>query len=558
MSYLFPPHAPEDRVAVAGASDRTAADLMRDAAAIAAALPPAHPPGEILIICHDRYHFAAALLAVWLVGHAVALPPNGQPETVRALSSQPNVRMLLHDTEEGDGLDLRTLLGRADGPRVEPRPIEPERHIATLYTSGSTGTHKPCHKTAAQLLGEAAMQVKAFGLGPTTRVLATVPGHHIYGLLWSVLVPLTAGGSFVRETPFHAETVAARLAATGANLLASVPAHLRGLEVLSALPKLERIVSSGAPLPTETARMIRGRFGMAITEIFGSSETGGIAWRDEPERSWEPLPGVAVSADPEGRLLLDSPFAPPGALRPLPCDDRIEMLDEGRFRLLGRLDGVIKIGGKRIALAEIERRLLACEGVKDAAAMAVQVESARGAEIWAAVVAPGRTVGQLKSELRQWLDPVTLPRRIKLVEELPREENGKLTRGKLQALLEEPVTELQPHAEKQVEKEGAEVWDLEYRIPENLLYFRGHFDGHPILPGVVQLNTLVLTQISRLWPDLGQPRRIMRLKFKKVIEPGTLICLRLERPSGAPRVNFQISEQADGTAGYASGSLVFA
>ncbi|MGI5860841.1 MAG: AMP-binding protein [Myxococcales bacterium] len=558
MSYLFPPHAPEDLVAVAGASDRTAADLMRDVAAIAAALPPADPPGEILVICQDRYHFTAALLAAWQVGHAVALPPNGQPETVRALSSQPNVRMLLHDTEEGDGLDLRTLLGRADGPRAEPRPIEPERHVATLYTSGSTGSHKPCRKGAAQLLGEAAMLVKAFGLGPGTRVLATVPGHHIYGLLWSVLVPLSAGGSFVRETPFHAETVAARLAATGANLLASVPAHLRGLELLAELPNLERVVSSGAPLPAETARMVRERFGMKVTEIFGSSETGGIAWRDEPERPWEPLPGAAVSADPEGRLLLDSPFLPPEARRPHPCDDRIEMLDEGRFRLLGRLDGVVKIGGKRISLAEIERRLLACEGVKDAAALSVQVQSARGAEIWAAVVAPGRTVAQIKSELRRWLDPVTLPRRIKLVEKLPREENGKLTRSKLQALLDEPVTELEPQAEKRVEKEGAEAWDLEYRIPESLLYFRGHFDGHPILPGVVQLNTLVLAQISRLWPDLGHPRRIVRLKFKKIIEPGALVCLRLERPSGAPRVHFQISDQAGEAAGYASGSFVFA
>jgi 4-coumarate--CoA ligase (photoactive yellow protein activation family) len=559
MSFLLPRHPADALVAIGEPADRdrTAADLMRDVATLAAALPPADPPGEILIICQDRYHFAASLLAAWHAGHAVALPPNGQPQTVSAISKQPGVRLLLHDTDSAEGLDLRPLLAHPVAEPAVMKPIEPEQHIATLYTSGSTGSHKACHKSAAQLLGEASMLAEAFHIGPESRVLATVPAHHIYGLLWSVLAPLCGGASFVRQTPY-AEAVAARLEETRATMLVSVPAHLRSLEALTKLPPLKRIVSSGGMLPTETANMVKQRFGMPITNIFGSSETGGIAWRTSPDAPLEPMPGIKVSAGEEGRLMLDSPFLTAEAGLPVACDDRIEMVDERRFRLQGRLDGVVKVGGKRIALAEIEQRMLSIPGVKDAAALAVETSGARGTEIWAAAVAPGKNASEIKAALRQWLDPVTLPRRMRLVERLPREENGKLTRSKLQALFDEkpnePVTELLPRSEKRLEGANAETYELEIEIPANLLYFHGHFDGHPILPGVVQLNGLVLTQIHRIWPELGFPRRVMRLKFKHVILPGALLRLKLERQPGQPRVAFEIARENEVCA---CGTLVF-
>jgi len=560
--YLLVPHPPEACVAF-GPGDRCAADLLWDVAAVRAALPATEPGSELLIICQDRYHFAVGLLAAWQAGHSVALPPNGQPETVHALAHRPGVKQLLHDVDAGEGLDLRPLLGK-QGQGSAPPPlaaIDPGRHVATLYTSGSTGEHQACPKTASQLLGEALSHVGTFGLGPGTRCLSTVPSHHIYGLLYSVLVPLLGGGSFLRGTPFHAETIEAQLELHRIDVLISVPAHLRGLEVLTGLRPVKRTFSSGAPLPEATSRMLRERFGLVVTEVFGSSETGGIAWRDDPGAHWTPFAGVKVTAGEEGRLLLESPFLAPDAPRPLACSDRVGLLEGGSFRLLGRLDGVVKVAGKRVALAELEHRLAALPGVRDVAAVTADVEGARGQEIWVAVVTDRWTPASLRTHLLKWFDPVALPRRIRVLGELPREENGKITRRRLRALFEDPdrvgrpsVKVLEPVREERVAAQGGEVALLEFEVREDLLYFRGHFDGMAILPGVVQLHGLVLRQARRVWPELRSVRKIRKLQFKKIIQPRQRVHLRLTRPTGAARVDFELSREGQACS---SGTLVF-
>jgi acyl-coenzyme A synthetase/AMP-(fatty) acid ligase len=121
-----------------------------------------------------------------------------------------------------------------------------------------------------------------------------------------------------------------------------VPAHLRALRLLDPgqLPELARVFSSAAPLPPDTAKMLHARFGLAVTEVLGSTETGGIASRvsgpeivhaDDaamPARVWTPLPhvevGVEGGADGNGRLIVNSPFLPPEGPRPWPTADRVD------------------------------------------------------------------------------------------------------------------------------------------------------------------------------------------------------------------------------------------
>ena len=546
--------APETPVAVGEAGPRTVGDLLADSVFIAAALPPASDESAVVLICGDRYHFAAGLLGAWRAGHRVALPPNGQECTVRELASRPGVAALLHDGP-GEGLDLRPLLGQG-GEAPALAPIDGGRTVAVLYTSGTTGEPQACPKTAGQLLGEAQALVAAFALKPGQRFLATVPPHHIYGLLHAVLVPLVAGGAFVRETPLHAETIAAALRRWDARILVSVPAHLAGLEVLSELPPLARTFSSAAPLSEATARSLRSRFGLAVTEVYGSSETGGIAWRSEPGAPWRPLPGVELGVDVEGRLLLDSPFLPPLRPRPATCADRVAIDGPGSFRLLGRVDRVVKVGGTRLSLEALEQRLLQLDGVRDAAALARPVPGARNVEVCVAAVAPGKSVEAIREGLRAWFEPAALPRRVRVVERLPREENGKLPRRALEALFARrprgpfvTAFEIEP-----LEGEsGSARYCAEVTVPENLLYFQGHFEGMLILPGIAQLQTLVLGQVRQRWPELGGLRAVHKLKFRAIIRPRERLRLELER-AGA-KVQFQLSR--DGAA-CSSGALVFA
>lgn len=435
-------HRPDSIVAWSADKETTAAELRAHVEGFAALLPKARPGDEILVICRDRYRFAVALLAAWHRGFAVALPPNPQLETIRSVRARPQVVSGIHDVDGVHrGIDLRdakVVATARDAVGRTPFTLfsEPasERHLATVYTSGSTGEHAACSKTAAQLLGEARALARAFPLVDGARVVPMVPSHHIYGLLFGVLVPLVSGAAFHRRTPLHAGDVAA---IGPLDVLVSVPAHLRGLLIAKKgeLPMVGRVFSSAAPLPKRVASQVRERFGWTVTEVFGSSETGGIGWRQSGgEGPWTPLPGVVVDADADGRLLLESPFLAPDAPRPYVSGDRVDVAPDGTFTHLGRADGVLKVGGVRVSLAEVERRLEAIDGVVDAGVLGVEVGGSRGHEIWTAVVAPGLERADIRSGLRRWLAPVAIPRRIKLVEALPRTESGKLRRKDLAEL----------------------------------------------------------------------------------------------------------------------------
>jgi 4-coumarate--CoA ligase (photoactive yellow protein activation family) len=406
-----------------------------------------------LLICGDRFHMAACLLACWAGDRVPVLPPGVRADLVRALIDAGAADGVVHDGGLSDATasDL-DLAGLDDEESVHTGPIdlEAERRLCvgllerrgteslvTVYSSGSSGNPSAAHKCAAQLLGEAETLARMFGIGGAARVLSSAPAHHIYGLLFSVLVPLVGGGAFIRHTPLHAESIAALADALGANVFCSVPPHLHGLQALAhgSLAGVTRVFCSGAPLPPADAAALEQRLGLAVTEVLGSTETGGIAWRlAGGDAAWAPLPGVRVDADADGVMWLDSPFLEPGTVRPSRGADRIAMDGEGRFRHLGRVDRIVKVGGERVSLIEIEQRLLATDGVLDAAVVAIEDQGPRQRQICAAVVAPRLTAAEIRGLLRRWLDPVAIPRRIELVERLPREETGKLQLHKILTL----------------------------------------------------------------------------------------------------------------------------
>jgi acyl-coenzyme A synthetase/AMP-(fatty) acid ligase len=538
-----------------GDEPRTWRDLLADAAALAATLPSDSAP-EIMVACGDRYLFTVALVAVWQTGRVAALPPNSRPETIDRLCAERGIALVLHDGggEGTRGLDVRTRLGgarqAAAGRAAEiTLALPPDRPLVCVYTSGSTGAHVACPKTAAQVLGEAALLVRLWNLGPETRLLASVPPHHLYGLLFGVLVPFMGGGSFVRATPLHAETIAAQAKTWRVDTLVSVPAHLHALATLpaGALPPLARIFSSGAPLDPRTASAVTALAGLAVTEVLGSSETGGIAWRQSGgDATWEVFPGIRVAQDDDGTMLLRSPFvatgegAADGVYRGA---DRIRVRDDGRFELLGRADGVVKIGGSRVAVAEIERVLREVPGVADAAVVSVDAPPPRRHELWAAVVAPSLSVASLREALLRRVEPIALPRRFRLARALPREDNGKLVRARLLALFEPGTPE-----------GSSEQRTIALTIPADWRFFRGHFDDFPVLAGVVQLNEIVMREVRACWPEHRHLRRVMGLKFRKPIGPGDALELELERmPPG--RVRFELRR---GDAVASSGLFEFA
>jgi acyl-CoA synthetase (AMP-forming)/AMP-acid ligase II len=553
-------HAPEERVAVGGDGDRTAAELEVDALRVAGALAGL-PPGEVVVACTDRYRLAVAVHAVWAAGHAVVFPPNLQPQTMEAVVA--GARAVLHDRDGAPGgLDVRELL-RAPAPSGALALAPPERLWLSFMTSGSTGAHQRWPRTLDRALREIDLCVDLLRVRRGDRVMATVPPQHIYGMMYGVLLPLRAGAALVRTDALHGPAVAAELERHAVTLLVSVPAHLATLADLDRAPPLASVLSAGAPLPPRTVELLREQHGWRVTEVYGATEHGGIAVRFPGDEDWTPYPGVSVSVDEESGLLVESPWADPAGPRPFPIADRIELRPGGRFVLMGRRDGVVKVAGKRVALRELEERLLAVPGVRDAAAVGQPSPGLRGTEIWVAVAADGLGPAQLREALAGWLDPVAVPRRIRVLPALPREGTGKLRREALLALFQSPAEAqpagapaLVPEREEQVAGTagGREGRRLAFTVPTGLPCFAGHFPGDPVLPGVVQLDALVARQVERLWPDAGPLRAVKRLKFSKVIRPGDPIAVELHRDAAAGTVEFFI----EGPGGRcASGTLSF-
>ncbi len=95
---------------------------------------------------------------------------------------------------------------------------------------------------------------------------------------------------------------------------------------------------------------------------------------------------------------------------------------------------------------------------------------------------------------------------------------------------------------------------FELRVPANFLYFRGHFEGHPVMPAVAQLQCMVLRFAREAWPELASLRRLVRVKFRRVIRPGDHARVRLTRRRGGESVDFDITA---GDVPTTSGRLVF-
>jgi 3-hydroxymyristoyl/3-hydroxydecanoyl-(acyl carrier protein) dehydratase len=311
------------------------------------------------------------------------------------------------------------------------------------------------------------------------------------------------------------------LEAAQADVLISVPPQLAALALFEAdrWPTMARVFSSAAPLPAPVSKALAQR-GFRVTEILGSTETGGIAHRSESSAVWEALPSVKFEVDAEAALWVDSPWLSPEVSRPVRTADRVA-LDEGGFRHLGRSDAVVKVGGRRIDLGELEMRLKQCQGVHDARVLAVESRGVRGIELLAVLAGQDIDLGALRSELCRHIDPVAVPRRFRVVDELPRSETGKLAKSDLLALFDVWRFPRQPLPEGRVR----------FTIPHELGYFRGHFDEQPILAGVVQLEQLVLRETRQRFPELSVLSRLSRVKFKRLNKPGEVMDLTLERRS---------------------------
>jgi acyl-coenzyme A synthetase/AMP-(fatty) acid ligase/3-hydroxymyristoyl/3-hydroxydecanoyl-(acyl carrier protein) dehydratase len=483
----------------------------------------------------DADELAIALLAAWQAGIHVLLPADDRPRTRQRLNAQADIW-------------LDTLDRQPQATPLRARRLDPERCCLSLLTSGSSGEPKLIDKRLYQLSNEARALEQLWGNRLADAVIiGSVSAQHIYGLLFRVLWPLSAGRVFLSQAqPFPEDLQIASLPHKHFAWVTS-PALLKRMGDnldWSALSRVCQVFSSGGALPLAAAHSTLNRLGRWPTEIYGSSETGGIAWR-EGEAPWQPFADVQLQVDASGVLRLSSAYLPSGHWEPLA--DEAHMVAGGRFILGTRLDRIVKLEEKRVSLPQLEQALSQHAWVNEARLGVVQ----QGRAFLGALVALSaeglhvlRNNGRrhLTEGLRQHLAPqcdrIALPRRWRLLTHLPYTHQGKLSQAQVHALLttKRPTRIAPSHVQ-----ETAGEWHLQLEIPPDLAFFSGHFPGTPILPGVVQVDWAeqFARELIRDLPELFAGMEV--LKFQQLIRPGDRLqlTLRFDRERDKLHFNFR-------------------
>lgn len=541
---------------------RAAGFLARAKAWRALAMRAAGP--NLALYLDDSVEFAAALLGAWQARKTVWLAANTLEPACDALAASVDAffgqfpaRYAPQTPAPGDCCELAFAR------------LDPAFEALVVHTSGSTGQAQAIPKKLDQLASEVATLEVLFGsrLGAAA-VVATVSHQHIYGLLFRVLWPLSAGRAIHALSLAYPEQLAAKLG-QGPCVLVASPAHLKRLpshlDWNGAGANLRAVFSSGGPLPAEVSAQARRLLGLTPTEVYGSSESGGIAWRenDGGSAAWQPMPGVAVRAGAGDSLEIRSAHLPDDAW--MAMADRAEVRPNGCFLLLGRSDRIVKIEEKRVSLDALEAALLATGMAQEARVLAGDAAPGQRTVVAAfAVLAPaGRALlaeigkpafdRRMRALLAGSVEPVALPRRWRYLDQMPADAQGKTTHAELAALLGaglDPRPRL-PQV-RLLEQEASRVL-FEVVVPPSLFYFDGHFAQAPVLPGVVQVDWAIL--YGRRHFALGPAFRAMHaLKFQNVIGAGVPVSLELVHDAARDSLAFRYFSPAGQHAG---GRIVF-
>ena len=249
----------------------------------------------------------------------------------------------MHESGLADDLLARPVFGEWCATAAEAL----RRSSATLafQTAGSTGTPKSCRHALAELEREVDAHMTALS-GVATRVLSAVPCHHIYGFLFTVLLPQRLRVP-VLDIRGHSPGALPALARQG-DLIVGYPAFWMAVSraAPSGWPAGVTGVTSTGPCPVETAETLLAGSLSRLLQIHGSSETAGIGWRDDARDPYKLLPYWERGA--EGRLiraaLTGSQAAPTAVLAP----DKLEWLDRSSYLVGARHDGAVQVGGVNV------------------------------------------------------------------------------------------------------------------------------------------------------------------------------------------------------------------
>lgn len=279
----------------------------------------------------------------------------------------------------------------------------------TFATSGSTGTPKQCLQPWTALVNEAIFFAERLGPGPrqpTQRIVALSPCHHIYGFIFSILLPTQLNVPVIRGP--KALAVIQQRSLQAGDLIIGFPFIWRQLSRQGTrFPTGVTGVTSTGPCDPLIIRELHNQGLDRMIEIYGSSETAGIGFRNDPEEAFRLLPRWQRSGRIDNLTEVDT-----GTEYEL--SDRLQWQDQAYFRPAGRRDEAVQVGGINVFPAGIAERL---QSLPEVAAAAVRLMSPAEGERLKAFIVPAEGYDNsegLEARLHVWCTQnLTAPERPK-------------------------------------------------------------------------------------------------------------------------------------------------
>ncbi len=319
------------------------------------------------------------------------------------------------------------------------------RYDIFLYTSGSTGKSKLIGKNASNIITEVMELYRLFKPLKKDLFYITPPLYHIYGFLFGLMLPLYSSSAIDLTYHFTPESVAEYVKEKKVDFFVSIPSYYKMLEELHLqhfFKKAKKLFSSSAQLPLDISDSFYNK-SVLITEVYGSTETGGIAHRVSAETiqwqlfSYVQIPGHSLNNEVE--LVIDSPAISVDYDKETGFNtgDVVNFNSDNNFILLGRNTKFVKIHGKRVDLGFILSRFR--EYIKNTYSINILEDQVfaglKDDKVF--IIVEGKVVEEprkLIEDLRAFLPGYAVPRYI-IFNSIPRNEMGKINKQKIDELI---------------------------------------------------------------------------------------------------------------------------
>jgi malonyl-CoA/methylmalonyl-CoA synthetase len=443
---------------------------------------------RVAFLIPASFEYVAVQWGIWRAG-GIAVPLSlsaADPELEHVITDARVDRIIVReDALEG----LRLLCERLSVPLVSfdrlsspPQPVSlpqlgTERRAMILYTSGTTSKPKGVVSTHANIQAQITTLVEAWGWRSDDWIPLFLPLHHVHGIVNVQGCALWSGARVDCFDSFDARVVLERVAAKDYSVFMAVPTiYVKLIRLLEAADESDRVrytdgfahmrlmVSGSAALPASVHEQWTGLTGQKLLERYGMTEIGmalsnPLHGERRPGAVGEPLPGVAVRLIGEAGGVIQEEGVPgeiqvrgpavfseywdkPDVTRESFVDGwfstgDMAVLEDGYYRIMGRLSvDIIKSGGYKLSALEIEDTLRTHPAIRECAVVGMPDDTWGEAVAVAIVPRDGKHIDlpALKEWAAERMSGYKIPKSLLLLEDLPRNAMGKVTKPAVQEL----------------------------------------------------------------------------------------------------------------------------